>query len=55
MSISLWLLIIFILLFIVSGIYMLYKSAKKFNLTPEQLAKIKQRNQQLDKQDADNK
>ncbi|GAW96021.1 MULTISPECIES: DUF2897 family protein [Colwellia] len=33
------------------GILLLRKSAKKFNLTPEQLLKIKQRNEMLDKED----
>ncbi|MDG1733170.1 MAG: DUF2897 family protein [Thalassotalea sp.] len=51
MSLSIWLLIIFILLFIISGIYMLYKSARKFNLTPEQLEKIKQHNKELEQED----
>ena len=50
MSLFVWLLITFILLFIISGIYMLYKSARKFNLTPEQLKKIKQRNKELEQE-----
>ncbi|KGJ96095.1 DUF2897 family protein [Colwellia psychrerythraea] len=36
---------------IAGGIFLLKKSARKFNLTPEQLAKIKKRNEALDKQD----
>lgn len=36
---------------IVGGILLLKKSAKKFDLTEEQLAKIKKRNEDLDKQD----
>ena len=38
---------------IVGGIFVLKKSAHKFNLTPEQLTKIKKRNEVLDKQDKD--
>ncbi len=38
---------------IIGGILLLKKSAKKFNLTPEQLAKIKKRNQILDEGDSD--
>jgi hypothetical protein len=34
---------------IVGGIFLLKKSAHKFNLTAEQLAKIKKRNETLDK------
>ncbi len=37
---------------IIGGILLLKKSAKKFNLTPEQLEKIKQRNQALDDEDS---
>ena len=36
---------------IVGGILLLKKSAAKFNLTPEQLAKIKKRNETLDKEE----
>ena len=39
---------------IIGGILVLKKSAKKFNLTPEQLKKIKQRNELLDKEERDN-
>ena len=40
---------------IVGGIYVLKKSARKFNLTPEQLKKIKQRNEMLDKAEQEEK
>ncbi len=36
---------------IVGGILLLKKSAKKFELTPEQLEKIKKRNKALDEAD----
>jgi len=36
---------------IVGGIFLLKKSAHRFNLTAEQLANIKKRNEALDKQD----
>lgn len=45
-----WLIITLVLLFIISGVYFIYKSARKFNLSKEQLNKIKQRNIELDKQ-----
>ena len=38
---------------IVGGIFLLKKSARKFDLTAEQLADIKKRNEALDKQDKD--
>lgn len=38
---------------IVGGILLLKKSATKFNLTAEQLANIKQRNEALDKKEQD--
>lgn len=38
---------------IVGGILLLRKSAKKFNLTPEQLERIKRRNSDLDKTEQD--
>ncbi|WNC69720.1 DUF2897 family protein [Thalassotalea nanhaiensis] len=47
-----WLIIFAVLMFIISGIYFIYKSAKKFNLTSEQLDKIKQRNRQLDEEES---
>jgi len=37
---------------VIGGILLLKKSAKKFDLTPEQLEKIKQRNQALDIEDS---
>jgi len=37
---------------IIGGILLLKKSAKKFNLTAEQLEKIKQRNHVLDDEDS---
>jgi len=37
--------------FIVSPVLLLKQSAQKFNLTDEQLDKIKKRNEQLDKED----
>ena len=40
---------------IVGGIYVLKKSARKFNLTAEQLKKIKQRNEMLDKEEQEEK
>ena len=40
---------------IVGGIYVLKKSARKFNLMPEQLKKIKQRNEMLDKEEQEEK
>ena len=45
------LLIIFALISIVGGILVLKKSAKKFNLTPEQLKRVKERNELLEKQE----
>mgnify|MGYP000208886376 CR=1 FL=1 len=36
---------------VVGGFLMLRKSARKFNLTPEQLEKIKKRNEALDKEE----
>ena len=38
---------------ILGGILVLRKSARKFDLTPEQLIKIQQRNTQLTKEDRD--
>ena len=40
---------------IVGGIYVLKKSARKFNLTAEQLKKIKERNEILDKEEQEEK
>ena len=36
---------------IIGGILLLKQSAKKFNVTPEQLKKIKERNETLDKEE----
>mgnify|MGYP000108317928 CR=1 FL=1 len=49
MSVSEIILTILILAIIVGGVLLLKKSAKKFNLTNEQLEKIKKRNDDLDK------
>jgi Protein of unknown function (DUF2897) len=38
---------------IVGGILVIKKSAHKFNLTEEQLANIKKRNEELDKEEKD--
>ena len=48
-------LIIIALSSIIGGILLLIKSAKKFNLTPEQLKKIKERNELIDKQEQQEK
>ncbi|WP_394175489.1 DUF2897 family protein [Thalassotalea litorea] len=37
--------------FIIGGVYFIYKSARKFNLTEEQKQRIAQRNKALDKQE----
>ncbi|MBU2924515.1 DUF2897 family protein [Colwellia sp. 1_MG-2023] len=36
---------------IIGSVYFIKKSAQKFNLTPEQLEKIKKRNEELDKEE----
>jgi hypothetical protein len=54
MSVSEIILTVLIFGMILGGILLLKKSAKKFNLTPEQLAKIKKRNDDLDKVDKKN-
>ncbi len=51
MTLTIWLIIATVLMFIISGIYLIYKSAKKFNLSTQQLEKIKQRNCEQDKKD----
>jgi len=38
---------------VLGGVLLLKKSAKKFNLTDEQLEKIKQRNQALEQKEAE--
>jgi len=51
MSLSEIILTVLILGMIIGGVLLLKKSAKKFDLTPEQLQKIKKRNNDLDKAD----
>lgn len=51
MSITEIIMTILILGMIIGGILLLKKSAKKFDLTPEQLEKIKKRNTELEEQD----
>lgn len=41
--------IILALAMIIGGVLLIKKSARKFNLTPEQLKNIKKRNEELDK------
>jgi len=53
MSTSELIIIVLALGSIIGGILLLKKSAKKFDLTPEQLEKIKKRNDDLDKADKD--
>jgi len=45
---------ILLLAMVVGGILFLRKSATRFNLTPTQLARIKQRNQTLEQQERAN-
>ena len=47
MSVGFVILIVFIIGFIFSGILLLKQSAKKFDLSDEQLAKIKAREQEI--------
>jgi len=54
MSVSAIILTVLALGIIVGGVLVLKKSANKFDLTPEQLAKIKKRNDDLDKADHEN-
>ncbi len=51
MSITAIFIIILAIGIILGGICLLKKSAKKFNLTPAQLAEIKERNEELEKED----
>ena len=53
MSTATWI-IIAVIGFIISGIYFIYKSAQKFNLSKEQLAKINQRNKELEQEEKEN-
>ncbi len=43
-----WLIIALVLLFIVGGLGFIYKSARKFHLSKDQLKRIKERNAKLD-------
>lgn len=51
MTFTTWLIIIIALGTVVSGILLLKQSARKFDLSDEQLAEIKKRNEALDKQE----
>ncbi|MDX2368959.1 MAG: DUF2897 family protein [Colwellia sp.] len=51
MSLSVIILISLALGIILGGVLLLKKSARKFDLTDEQLKKIKKRNNELDKED----
>lgn len=51
MSITAIIIILLALGVILGGVLLLKKSAKKFNLSDEQLEKIKERNQALDKEE----
>lgn len=53
MSFSAVIIILLCLGSILGGIFVLKKSAKKFDLTDQQLKNIKERNQQLDKNESD--
>jgi uncharacterized protein HemX len=53
MSITAIILIVLALGMVFGGVLLLKQSAKKFNLTDEQLKDIKARNIQLDKEDSD--
>jgi hypothetical protein len=54
MSLTEIILTVLILGMIVGGLLLLKKSARKFNLTTEQLEKIKKRNEDLDKESDNN-
>lgn len=51
MSTTTWLIVLAVLGFIVSGVYYIYKSARKFNLTEEQKQKIAERNKAWEKEE----
>jgi|TARA_B110000908_G_scaffold141734_1_gene169545 uncharacterized protein YpmB len=53
MTFSIFVVIVLCLAMIISGIVVLKKSAKKFNLTEQQLTRIKQRKLALEKEDED--
>jgi len=55
MSLSTIIIIVIALGTVVSAILLLKQSAKKFNLTDEQLKEIKKRNKALDKEEQDYK
>jgi cell division protein FtsB len=40
---------------IIGSVYFIKKSAQKFNLTPEQLEKVKKRNDELDREEEEEK
>lgn len=54
MSITNIIIFIFIFGVIVGGVLLLKKTAKKFNLTEQQLNKIKERNEALNKEEQEN-
>jgi len=43
---------VLIFIIIIGGLYGLIKSARKFNLTEQELNRIKQRNEELDREEA---
>ena len=49
-----WLIIALVILFIIGGLLFLKDSARKFNLTEDQLEKIKERNKKLDDEEERN-
>ncbi len=51
MSLSTVILIVLALGIILGGVLVLKKSARKFNLTTEQLERIKKRNEEIDKKE----
>lgn len=54
MSITTIIIFIFIFGVIVGGVLLLKKTAKRFNLTEQQLNKIKERNEALNKEEQEN-
>lgn len=53
MNTSLILIILMALALIIGGIMLLKQSAQKFNLSEEQLKKVKERNKKLEKEELD--
>ncbi|TKB45136.1 DUF2897 family protein [Thalassotalea mangrovi] len=51
MSTTNWIILLAVLGFIISGVYYLYKTARKFNLTEEQKRRIAERNKALDEEE----